>query len=121
MNRKDLLKDMKDSIGTKDPIEFFDKMVDAFDLLFQEIDQLKKKLDTQNTISGLSIQWDPKVAATMLANQIEVLRKDKDIYHQELSALKVAYVEDKVTQDYKTFCTFWEDTLGYHPFLNYEK
>lgn len=111
MKREDLLNEMKSSIGTKDPIEFFDKMVDVFNLLFDRMDRLERQ-------TALSIHWDPKIAADMLAKQVTKLREDKDTYANEISALKKAFAEDLVTQNYNDFCSFWSDTLGYHPFLD---
>ncbi len=37
MNRQDLIKEMRASVGTKDPVVFFEKMVDLFDALFEEV------------------------------------------------------------------------------------
>lgn len=118
MKREDLLKEMKDSIGNKDPIEFFAKMADIFSLLFDENDKLKEQLVLIKTQSALAIQWEPKVASNMLAKEVDVLRKDKDTYFNEIAALKKAFAEDKVTQNYQHFCQFWEETLGWHPFLD---
>lgn|ERR1700723_403280 len=112
MKRADLLKEMKESIGTKDPIVFFEKMTDMFGLLFDHIDRLE-------THSALAIEWEPRVAADMLAKQIDVLRQDKDTYFVEITALKRAYAEDIITQNYNSFCVFWRETLGWHPFLDY--
>ena len=55
----------------------------------------------------------------MLIKEIEVLRNDKITYAEEISALKKAYAEGQVVQSYDTFCQFWVDTLGWHPFLEY--
>jgi hypothetical protein len=121
MKREDLLKEMKESIGTKDPVEFFAKMVDVFTLLFDKIESLEDDLAQVKVHSALAIQWEPKVAADMLTKQIEILRQDKDTYSAELTALKKAYAENQVTQNYETFCQFWIDTLGFHPFLGYDK
>src|SRR5208282_3423057 len=90
-----LLKYMKESIGTKDPIEFFDRMTDVFSLLFGRMDQVQKDLDRLKLHSALAINWEPKVAANMLAKQVHVLRQDKDVYTDEISAFKQAYAEDK--------------------------
>jgi hypothetical protein len=121
VKREDLLKQMKDSIGTKEPIEFFGSMVDIFGLLFDRIDQLETDINRLKTYSALAIQWEPQIANDMLTRQIDILRQDKDTYFTELTALKVAYAEGIVTKQYDTFCTFWIDTLGYHPFLDYKK
>jgi len=121
LKREDLLKEMKESIGTKDPIVFFEKMVGVFGLLFDRIDQMEEALHRVKIYSALSVQWEPKVALDMLAEQIEILRQDKETYFNELSALKKAYAEDSVTQNYQVFCKFWLETLGWHPFLDYTK
>jgi hypothetical protein len=119
MSREDLLKDMKESIGTKDPIEYFDKLTDVLTLLFDRIDDLEKTVDRLTVQSALAIQWDPRLASDMLAKEVTKLRTaDKDGYAVEISALKVAFAEDKVTQSYDEFVNFWRDTLGFHPFLD---
>lgn len=120
MDRKALLKEMKDSIGTQDPIVFFEKMVGLFTLLFDRIDSLEKNLKEARMNSVLAIQWEPKVARAMISHEIELLRENKDTYVEEISKLKRAFIEDKVTQNYNDFCVFWEETLGFHPFLDYE-
>lgn len=118
MNREVLLKEMKDAVGTKDPIEFFAKMVDTFALLFDRIDFLEKSLRQIKTQSALAVEWDARLASDMIAKQVQVLRQDKDTYANEITALKQAYAEDKITQSYQEFCQFWSDTLGWHPFLD---
>jgi hypothetical protein len=118
MNREDLLKQMRSAVGTKDPLEFFSGLVDVFTLLFDRIDHLEKDLTRVKTQSSLAIQWEPKVASDLLAKEVDVLRKDKDTYFNEITALKKAFAEDKVTQNYQEFCRFWQDTLGWHPFLD---
>lgn len=118
MNRESLLKEMKDSVGTKDPIEFFAKLTDVFGLLFDRIDHLEKGLLRVKTQSALAINWEPRVASDLLAKQVELLRQDKDTYFAEITVLKKAFAEDKVTQNYQEFCQFWLDTLGWHPFLD---
>jgi hypothetical protein len=120
MDRKSLLKDMKDSVGTREPIVFFEKMIDVFGLLFDRIEKLESELVATRISAALAIQWEPKVARAMIANQISVLRADKDNFVEEISKLKAAFLEDKVTQNYNDFCLFWEETLGFHPFLNYK-
>jgi hypothetical protein len=120
MKREDLLKEMKSIIGNRDPIEFFGKMVDMFDLLFNQIDQLKSELIAVRVNSALAIQWEPKLASDMLSSQVEILRQDRDVYFNEISALKQAFAEDQVTQNYRDFVNFWQETLGLHPFLNYK-
>lgn len=106
MKREELLKEMKESVGTKDPIVFFEKMVGVFSALFDRIDQLEATLTKVKVQSALSIQWEPKVASDLLAKQVDVLRKDKDTYFNEINALKKAFAEDQVTQTYAEFCTF---------------
>lgn len=118
MKREDILKEMKESIGTKDPIDFFAKLTDVLTLLFDQNDQLQKTLDRVKTQSALAINWEPRVASDMLAKQVNVLRQDKDTYANEITALKHAYAEDRVTQSYAEFTKFWMDTLGWHPFLD---
>jgi len=121
MKRQDLLLAMKASVGTKDPIVFFNQMVDALGLLFDRIDVLEDELKRVKTNSALAIKWEPKIALDMLAEQIKNLREDKDNYFHELVSLKVAFGENKVTQSYDQFCQFWLETLGWHPFLDYTK
>lgn len=111
MKREVVLKEMRESIGHKEPVDFFAKMVDVFELLFDRIDKLQ-------TNSALAINWEPKVASDMIAKQVIVLRQDKDTYFNEITMMKQAFAEGKVTQDYATFCKFWQDTLGWHPFLD---
>ena len=120
MKREDLLKEMKASVGTQDPIVFFEKMVDVFTLLFDKVEGLEREVAKAKLQSALAIEWEPRIAADMLAKEIEVLRKDKDTYFAEITALKKAYADDLVTQNYSTFCLFWLDVLGYHPFLEYK-
>lgn len=121
MDRNSLLKEMKTSIGTQEPVVFFEKMVDVLNLLFDRIDELETDIKRVQLQSALSIRWEPKIASTMLAKMIDELRKDKDTYCEEISQLKKAFVEDTVTQYYQDFCEFWQEVLGYHPFLDYDK
>jgi hypothetical protein len=120
MKREELMKEMKEMIGKKDPVEFFGKMVDAFDMLFDQIDYLKGEMLAVRLNSALAIRWEPKLASDMLVAQVDVLRADKETYFNEISALKKAFQEDKVTQNYADFVAFWQETLGWHPFLNYK-
>ena len=120
MKREDVLKEMRECIGTQDPVVFFDKMVDVFDLLFNQIDQLKFEVNKANVKATLAIKWEPRVASQMLADVIQDLRQNRDTYSEQLSKLKKAYAENIVTQNYDSFCNFWEDILGYHPFLEYK-
>ncbi len=120
MDSHSLLKEMKESIGTQDPIKFFEKMINVFVLLFNHIEKLEKDLAKTRMNAALAIQWEPKVARAMITNQIETLRKNKEDYVEEIAQLKKAFFEDTVTQNYNDFCSFWEDTLGFHPFLDYK-
>jgi hypothetical protein len=121
MKRQDLLLAMKNAVGTKDPVVFFGQMVDAFGLLFDKIDTLENELRRVKTNSALAIKWEPKIASDMIAEQVEGLRQNKEDFFQELTALKIAFAENKVTQSYDQFCQFWLETLGWHPFLHYKK
>lgn len=121
MDRKALLKEMKDSVGTQNPVVFFDKMVDVFTLLFDRIDELEDEVREANLKAALAIQWEPRLASSMLTEMINQLRQDKDTYTEEISQLKKAFIENKVTQSYDEFCRFWQDVLGYHPFLDYDR
>ena len=130
MNRDDLLKSMKKSIGNEEPTKFFEKMVDLFGLLFDRMDDLENEIHEVRTHATLAIKWDPQVARNMISQTIDTLRHDgKDerdfglpnVFQNEITILKQAFFEDKVTKDYDTFCQFWIETLGYHPFLKYDK
>lgn len=118
--RDQLLKEMKDSVGTKDPLVFFANMVSIFGFLFEEIDTLQLQNVGLQVKTALAIKWEPKLALDLLDAQINILREDRDVYHNEISLFKKARMEDSVTQNYESFCKFWQDTLGYHPFLNYK-
>ena len=61
MNNETILKELRElreSIGNKDPIEFFAKFVDAFELLFDKLDQLESEVRTAKVNSALSISWN---------------------------------------------------------------
>jgi hypothetical protein len=118
MSRPGSLKEMKESIGTKDPVVFFDKLTDTIAILFDRIDQLEITLHNVKTCSALAVHWDPKIASDLLVKQVNVLRPEKDTYFAEITALKNAVSEDKITQEYGAFCAFWQETLGWHPFLD---
>lgn len=120
MKREELLKEMKEMVGNKEPIEFFNKMVDVFEVLFDQLDHLKQEALSLKMNSALAIQWEPKLASDLLRAQVEILREDKETYFNEISALKKAFAEDRVTQSYRDFVNFWQETLGWHPFLNYK-
>ena len=115
-----LLQDMKNTIGVQEPIVYFDKLTQLLGLLFDRLDQLEAQVHQLKTQNALAIQWEPRVASDMLAKQIDKLKEaDRATYAVEIAALKVAYAEDRITQEYASFCQFWLDTLGYHPFLDY--
>lgn len=118
MKREVLLKEMKDSVGTKDPVEYFAKMADVFSLLFDHIDSLQKDVTRSKMLMALAIHWEPRVASVMIADEVTKLRLNKDVYVSEITALKQAYADDVVTQSYDSFCNFWVGTLGWHPFLD---
>lgn len=119
MKREDVLKEMKESIGSKDPIEFFAKLTDVFTLLFDRIDQLEEKVTKASTVAVAALHWDPRVASDMISNQVKKLRDtDKVGFADEVMALKKAYADDVVTQNYEDFVVFWKSTLGFHPFLD---
>ena len=129
---RDLIDKLEGSIGIVDPIVYFKTLTEAIKMLL-EWDVIQKEAITElrednlkmrsqlhqiKTQTALAIQWEPKVAASMLGKQIDILRQDKDTYFNEIDALKKAYTEDRVTQNYHDFCKFWSDTLGFHPFLD---
>lgn len=127
MNKDILLQELKDSVGTKDPIVYFEKMVDVFQLLFSNLDELKSAnkllqndLEKVKRNTALSICWEPKVAADLLLKEIDILRKDKDTYFLEIASLQKAYSENRITQNYTEFVQFWVEVLGWHPFLEYK-
>jgi hypothetical protein len=70
MNQKDLLKEMKDSVGTKDPVVFFEKMVSVFEVMFEKLDGLEKDVKRVKTNSALAIQWEPKVPLICLLSRL---------------------------------------------------
>ncbi len=122
MNREALLKEMRSSIGTQAPVVFFEKMTDLLGALFDRIDGLEDTVNQLKTRSALAIQWEPTVASDMLIKQIATLKQaDRELYSSEIMALQKAYADDVVTQEYADFCKFWQDTLGYHPFLDYDR
>lgn len=118
--RDQLLKDMESSVGTKDPLVYFRDMALLFKCLFEEHDALAQENEMLRTMVALAIKWEPAVARGMLDTRIALLRENKDVFHVEISAFKKARMEDSVTQNYENFCKFWEDTLGYHPFIEYK-
>jgi hypothetical protein len=121
INKDKLLNEMRESVGNEDPVVFFKKMVDVFDHLFSKIEKLENECKKAKLNAALAINWDPKIAAHLIEKQLEFLRssEDKDIYVEEIKKLKEAYKYATFT-DAKSFADFWQDTLGYHPFLDYE-
>lgn len=116
-----LLQEMRDSVGLKEPTVYFAKLTDVLQQLTNQLAQLTADVDRLKTNTALAIQWEPKVASDMLSKEITKLRgADKDIYASEILALQQAYAEDRVTQEYADFCIFWQNTLGFHPFLEYK-
>lgn len=118
MDRQFVLNKMKNSIGTQDPVEFFKSFVDVFEILFNKIDLLEKELKLTKVSAALAIDWDSSIASRLIAKQIEVLRQDPQTYHQEISALQTAY--NQTFTNSREFVQFWKETLGYHPFMDYE-
>lgn len=127
MNRADVLKEMKESVGTKEPTVFFGKMVDVLTMLFDKVDSLEKSLQKTQVNTVMLMKWDQHVVANMIGEELNFLRtsgKQPDgtnMYQQEIDTLTNAYLYNKYTQDYAAFVTFWKDLLGYHPFLEARK
>lgn len=123
-NVNEVLKNMKNSVGSKDPIEFFKSLVDVLEVLVEQNNKLSSSLnfvinELKNTKRNLAlaINWDPKIASELIVAEIEKLRKDTDTYHNEISILKNAY-KSSTFESYDAFVNFWKDTLGYHPFID---
>lgn len=121
---KQVLQSLKDSVGSKEPIDYFKTLTTVFDILFEKLENQQKCLDHLNneiskikTQTALSIHWESEVALNLISKQIDFLRKDKDTYYNEINQLKIAYTEGLVTKNYDDFVKFWIDTLGFHPFL----
>lgn len=128
MNREDLLKEMKDSVGTKDPIVFFQKMTDAFSLLFESLDSLEVQVKKAQLNSVLAIDWDVEAAQDLISKEVSYLRKNgkqtdgTNIFTDEIAALQQeAMIREEMNEGYKSFCAWWKDLLGYHPFLESRK
>lgn len=127
MKKEDLLKEMKESIGTKEPVVFFSKMVDVFNLLFNRIDSLESQIEKTKVNSIMAISWDARIAAGMVDDEIAFLRstgKQSDgtnMYSAEILELQHEYNSRSHCGSYAEFCKFWEDILGYHPFLEARK
>ncbi len=127
MNRQDLIKEMRASIGTKDPVIFFEKMIDLFDALFEEMTFIRSEVQDTKNFMALAIKWDAKVANSMLVRTIMELRVKGDdgtninIFHEEISVLKKLMITGEMTVDYDTFVKKFTEILGYHPFLRESK
>jgi hypothetical protein len=117
MQYKQILKEMKESIGTRDPVEYFDKLTDCLSALFDEIEKLNESNYKFKQLTTLAIKWDPKVASELIIIETKKLSNNKEFYGDLINTLKEAYNANEVTQSYEEFCTFWQDTLGWHPFM----
>jgi hypothetical protein len=113
-----LIKEMKDSIGTKQPIVFFQAMTSVLESIVERLDNIEGRLEVITTQSSLGINWDPEIASEMLTSEIAKMREHKDIFSKELSSFKEAYTKGEVVKDYETFVKFWSDILGWHPFID---
>lgn len=115
-----LLKEMKNCIGNKEPIQFFIKLTEVIESLFEKITLLRSEVKSLKRQTALAIQWDSGMALDLIAEQIKLLKKDPQTYVTEIDLLQQAYLANTVTQNYNDFCIFWKDTLGWHPFIDYE-
>jgi DNA phosphorothioation-dependent restriction protein DptG len=113
-----LLQEMKDCVGKEEPVIFFQKMVDVFNLLFSKIEQLEVEVKQSKVNAALAINWDPSIAANLIAKQIQVLRQDPDLYASEIKELKTLY--NFTYSSSEVFVEDWVRVLGYHPFLDYK-
>lgn len=121
MNKSALIKEMKDCISNKTPIEFFDKLTDVLNHLCDKIEKLEAEVAKSRLTSVLAIKWDSRFALAMIEDQISFYRNNDANFHKDkIDELKRAYKEDIVTQDYDAFCSFWQDVVGVHPFMHYE-
>ncbi len=121
MQKDVLIKEMRECIENKTPVDFFNKFTDALDHLFSEIEKLKSEVAKTRVTSALAIKWDSRFALSIIENQIEDLRSSNLVFYKpQIDELKKAYKEDIVTQSYDTFCGYWQDVMGVHPFMNYE-
>ena len=121
MTSKNIFQEMRDMIGIQQPIEYFRKLTDVLQSLSEQVAKLSVDMERLKTNTALAIQWEPKVASNMLAEEIKKLREaDKEMYAAEISLLQQAYAGYRITQEYADFCNFWQATLGYHPFLEYK-
>lgn len=127
MNRADLLKEMKESVGTKEPTVFFGKMVDVLNMLFDKVDSLEKSLQKTQINTVMLMKWDQQVVANMISDEMVFLRANgkqadgTNMYQRELDELSQAYMYGQHIGDYSSFVNFWKDLLGYHPFLEARK
>jgi len=120
-SRNKLFEETLLSIGNKDPIEYFKNITILLRELFNKIDHLESQVKQAKFNAALAIDWDAKLAADMISKQIDILRssQDKDLYKEELRKLKAAY--SLSFNNPKSFVDFWIETLGYHPFLDYNE
>lgn len=125
MNRLDLIKEMKDSVGTQNPEVYFQKMTELFNLLFDKMDELTNQMNRVQLNSTMAIYWDERLALKMIDAEIKHMRmygKDPllggNIYSDEIQVLQGVYKDSSVIKSYPDFCQFWQDILGYHPFLD---
>lgn len=121
LKKEVVFKNLKDSIENKTPVEFFANFTDMFNLLFDKLDALEDSLDKANLKASLAIEWDPEIARELFTQQIKILKKEPELFKEEIIALKAAYKNNECVGSYKEFCTFWKNQFGYHPFMDYEK
>ena len=121
--KKDLLNILKSSVGKEDPIVYFATLAEVIEQFSSSLESMESQLKLIERNSVLAIEWDAKVALDMILEQIEALRAspNREIYDDIILQLKTASVTPSITENYKQFCKFWLDTLGFHPFLNYKK
>lgn len=124
MNRQDILKTMRESVGTQSPEVYFSNLTDLLTLLFDRIDSMDEDLRRVQLNSTMAIHWDERLAMKMVDDEIQhmhVTGKDKllggNIYADEISQLKMIYMDRTPLANYSSFCQYWQDILGYHPFL----
>ena len=121
MNKSALIKDMKDCIENKTPVEFFDKLTDLLNYLCTKIEKLEAEVARARITGALAIKWDSTFALAIIEDQIEFFRNNNPAFHKDkIDQLKQAYKDDVVTQGYESFVTFWQDVVGVHPFMHYE-
>lgn len=121
MSKDILIKDLKDCIDNKTPVDYFNKLTDVLSYLCDKVEKLENEVSIARTVMALAIKWDSRIALSMIESEIKCLRKNNhDFYKPQIDELKKAYKEDIVTQSYETFCAFWQDVIGVHPFLDYE-